>query len=121
MGSLEHRLDDLERRILQNADPEPSESYKRLRICLDELAALKSSCAVHERGGVRVEPENIPRQLLGPHYTHGDLLALAVERASATGAFPLEDVPRLTAYMRPVYAKSKDPDAGVEWERGYGD
>jgi hypothetical protein len=46
----------------------------------DEISALKSSRAVHYRGGVRIEPANLPEKLLGPGYTRAELRELAIAR-----------------------------------------
>lgn len=115
------RLEDLEQRILQTAHPESSAASVHLRAILDELAALKSSCAEHERGGFHVEPENIPRRILGGGYTHADLWRLAVSRSVGTGTVPAERAEAYVRFLRRSWERAgKDPDTAVEWERSYG-
>jgi hypothetical protein len=118
MGNVERRMENLAQRIQQTTEPEPSEPYRHLKAILDELALLKSSCAVYYRGGVRMEPENIPRKILGPDYTHADLSRLAVTRSVEAGKVPAE---RTEAYIKFLHASTaragKEPDAVVEWER----
>lgn len=114
---LRRRVRGIEERLAAETVGKPSEAFVRLRAVLDELAALKSSCAPRMRGGIPVEPEHIPRKILGPGYTHNDLLALAAERAAEGGAFPVEEAPRYTAAFKESYGRRKDHGVGVEWER----
>jgi hypothetical protein len=118
MGSVNRRIGDLERRLAGTANPGRSETFGHLAAILDELALLKSGRAVYYRGGVRMEPENIPRKILGPDYTHADLSRLAVTRSVESGKVPAE---RTEAYIKFLHASTaragKDPDAVVEWER----
>lgn len=121
MGGIDRRLEDLKRRILRSAHPETSAASVHLRVILNELGALKSSCAEHQRGGVRMEPENIPRRILGPGYTHVDLLRLAVSRSVGAGRVPAERVEAYVRFLRESWERAgKDLDAVVEWERDYG-
>lgn len=118
MGSLERRIQELEGRVSADAVQGPSESFTRLKEILNELAALKASCANGFRGGVEIEPENIPRQILGPGYTHGELLELAVSRTVEAGKAPAERAPAYLDYLRELNARQdRDLDAVVEWER----
>jgi hypothetical protein len=120
MGSIGRRIEDLERRILRTARPEPGEHLGHLKAILGELAALKSSCAMHLRGGVSVEPENIPRRVLGPGYTNEGLWRLAVERTVEAGKVPAERADAYLELMRATWTRGgKDPDAVVEWEGSY--
>jgi hypothetical protein len=122
MGSIDRRLENLERRIQQTAEPEPSEARIQLRAILDELCTLKSSCAVYYRGGVRMEPENIPRRILGPGYTHAALWRLAVTRSVEAGKVPAERTEAYVKFLRGPWereGRDPDPDAVVEWERNY--
>ena len=84
MGTLDCRVEDLERLLAETANP--GEPAPQLGAILRELATLKASCAPGLRGGVPVEPEQIPRRILGPSYTHSELLRLATARASEAGA-----------------------------------
>lgn len=116
-GNIHRRLQDLEERIQPPDTPSPD--YLKLRAVLDELASLKSSCAVRYRGGtpmVRIEPENIPRTLLGPGYTHRELHRLACERASGAGAFASDEIERLIKMLEALYQRP-DWDEPVQWER----
>jgi hypothetical protein len=91
MGNVDRRrIENLERRFSKPTEPGRSEVSKHLKTILNELATLKSSCAVYYRGGVRMDPENIPRKILGPDYTNEDLWRLAVERTVEDGRVPVE-------------------------------
>src|SRR5215204_3047427 len=119
-GNIHARLEDLEERIESSDGPSPTSL--KLRAVLDELAYLKGSCAVHYRGGtpmVRVEPENIPRQILGPGYTQRDLHRLAAERAAEAGVFESDEVAHAVRTLEALYSRP-DWDEPVEWEQGEG-
>ncbi len=119
MGSVERRIESLEGRILGTAGR--SETFGHLKAILGELATLRSSCAEHLRGGVPVEPENIPRRVLGPGYTNEDLWRLAVERAVEGGKVPAERADAYLEAVRSLWTRTgKDPEAVVEWERERG-
>ncbi len=85
MASIEDRL-----RRLEESIEEPDEAAQQRRhvmyAVLDEYANLKRSRAVGHRGGGpgkplrRIEPEDIPGRILGPVYTTGDMVGLAVRR-----------------------------------------
>ena len=60
MGSIDRRIENLER-LVGPPEDEAAECRRSVaRETLDEFAALKASCAVHYRAGVRVEPEDMP-------------------------------------------------------------
>jgi len=85
MGSLERRLEALEGRtrdILSEREDDEKLGRQRAitRMILDEFARLKASRAVHYRGGVPIEPEDIPGKILGPEYTTDDMMELAIRR-----------------------------------------
>ena len=61
----------------------------------DELSRLRSSQAVHYRGGVRIEPENLPEKLLGPGYTHAELRELAVARGLERRGYSTQEIAEL--------------------------
>lgn len=118
MGSLERRIQELEGRVSADSVRGPSPAFTHLREILNELAALKVSCAGGFRGGVEVEPENIPRKILGPGYTHADLLGLAVSRTVEAGKAPAERARAYVEYLRGIGGRQdEDLDAVVEWER----
>ena len=120
MGSIDKRISDLQQRLRGGAT-EPSEAYLQLKAVIKELSNLKASAAVHYRVGRRIEGENIPRQLLGPGYTHADLFALAVERCVAEGKVPAERSAACLGVLHERWERAgKDPDAVVEWERERG-
>ncbi len=117
MAGVGRRIRNLEGRI-EPLQEEPSGSYQALKAVLEEQGRLKASCAVHYRAGAPIEPEHIPRQILGPGYTHGELLLLAAERAAEGGAFPLEEAPAAAAALQELFENAgKDFEVLVEWER----
>lgn len=85
MASIEDRL-----RRLEESIEEPDEAAQQRRYgmhaIMNEYGRLKASRAVHHRGGGpgkplrRIEPEDIPGRILGPVYTTGDMVGLAVRR-----------------------------------------
>ncbi len=90
-----------------------------MRAILDELGALKSSCAVYWRGGIEQEPENIPGKILGPGYTQRELHELAVRRALEARGEPESEVPRYVEALKVIRESRRDDwDEPVEWERG---
>ena len=114
MGSVESRLRRLEEKAPAR-EQEHTPAFIKLHATLHELAALRSSGAVHYRGGRRIEPEDIPLRELGPGYTHAQLYTLAAERASArVGAevFPPEDVPAAIGALVALHeARGGEPKA----------
>ena len=81
MGSLDKRIEHLERRLITPHKDEEAERRRAvMRDILDELARLKASRAVHYRAKRRIEPEDIPGKVLGPGYTTGQMVELAVRR-----------------------------------------
>jgi hypothetical protein len=88
---------------------------------LGELGELRASGATHLRAGVRVEPEDVPRKFLGPGYTRGQLLGLAVSRAVEAGKVPAERAHDYLDFLRATSERNgKDPDAVADF-RGGGD
>jgi hypothetical protein len=78
MGLWE-RVDKLEKGENENSAPQgPDPDFAAI---LDELASLRVSGAVHYRAGVRIQGEDIPRQILGEGYTRLQLRELAISRA----------------------------------------
>jgi hypothetical protein len=76
---LSDRVDRLEKGENENSAPQgPDPGTMAI---LDELARLKSSQAVHHRGGQRLKPENLPQKTLGEDYTRAELRELAMRRA----------------------------------------
>jgi hypothetical protein len=109
MGSVDRRIEDLERRFSETTKPESSLALTHLKIILNEIAYLKQSCAERwtgHRNQTRVEGENIPRKILGPGYTHRQLLELAVERAVEDGGVPVE---RSQGYLEYLCGLSGEP------------
>jgi hypothetical protein len=80
MGSIDKRIENLERLVGPPEDEAAERRRSVVREILDEFAALKASRAVHYRAGVRVEPEDIPGTILGPDYTTEQLWELAAKR-----------------------------------------
>src|SRR3712207_5758736 len=87
---VEDRLRRLERSVSETTEPERSEAFTHLKDLLNELAYLRQSSAPGLRGGVPIEPANIPRKILGPTYTHRQLLELAVRRSVEHRGVPAE-------------------------------
>jgi hypothetical protein len=80
VGSIDKRIEDLERLVGPPEDEAAERRRSVARETLDEFAALKASRAVHYRAGVRVEPEDMPGTILGPDYTTEQLWELAAKR-----------------------------------------
>ncbi|HKH37928.1 MAG TPA: hypothetical protein VKA82_12270 [Rubrobacter sp.] len=83
MASIGRRIEALEGLVQPPASPKDKGAALRrtlMRNILDEFARLKASRAVGYRAGKRIEPENIPRRILGAGYTKGQLWELAVRR-----------------------------------------
>jgi hypothetical protein len=82
--SFEKRAEKIEQlfasRREAREDSEHSQFKRELFAIWDELVALKASGAVRYRGGVRIEPEDIPRKLLGENYTRAELRELSIAR-----------------------------------------
>ncbi len=101
MGSLERRLEALEESATTRAQPPGrSESFRKLRAVLDELASLRASGATHHRGDQRIEGEDVPRRVLGDDYSRGQLIELAAQRAADAGVFEHSEVPAIVAAMK---------------------
>ena len=82
MGSIGKRLENLERLVGPPEDESAERRRSVAREILDEFARLKASGAVHYRGGVRIEPEDIPGKILGAGYTSEQMWELAAKRVS---------------------------------------
>ena len=78
--SIRDRVDRLEAQIESPQDEGAARRYAIATEILDEVAGLKSSRAAGFRGGVPIEPEDIPGKILGAYYTWGQLVRLAVRR-----------------------------------------
>jgi hypothetical protein len=76
VGSIDKRLGDLERLVEPPEDESRALRWAVSRDILNEFACLKRSRAVGYRGGVRIEPEDIPGKILGPGYTTGRCVSL---------------------------------------------
>jgi hypothetical protein len=78
----EHRQAPGEPRERLIGSPDESSEHRRtvLRDILDVFARLKSSRAVHYRGGVRIEPEDIPVKFLGSGNTAEQMWELTDRR-----------------------------------------
>lgn len=119
MRDIDRRIQKLEEQLAATDTPESDESFLHLQHILDELAALKSSCAEGLRGGVPIVPKNIPGKILGPGYTHAQLMGLAVSRCVEAGTVPAERAHDYLQYLRDLWQREGcDPDDVVEWERG---
>jgi hypothetical protein len=87
MGGIGKRIEYLEQRIQPPEQEDEAAARRRalMRDTLDEFASLKASRAVHYRGGKRIEPEDIPAEILGPGYTTEDVWELARKRVLEGG------------------------------------
>jgi hypothetical protein len=125
MGSLENRISRLEGRIEPPEDLGAELRRAVVRDILDELARLKASRAVHYRGGnppTPIEPENIPGKILGPGYTTGQMVELAVRRVferkyqTTPGVLEghvVEDLVRKWTSMFEAYSATQ----GLDWNK----
>ena len=84
MAGIERRIEALEGLIGRQEEEGPDAATRRalLRAILNEHAALKASRAGGFRGGVPIVPEDLPGKILGPGYTVGDVVGLAVRRVA---------------------------------------
>ncbi len=81
MANVDDRLSKLEKGLPPEGDPEADLRWAVSRDILAEYARLKASRAKNSwRGGVPIEPEDIPGKILGEGYTHGQMMELAVRR-----------------------------------------
>ncbi len=86
MGSIERRIEALEGRVPPAKDEVAAVRAAVRREVMEEFGRLKASRAVGYRGQGpgkplrRIESEDIPGRILGPGYTTGDMMALAIER-----------------------------------------
>jgi hypothetical protein len=89
-----HALETLFQESEDAASPRPRPN-RELWAILDELASLKASRAVGYRGGVRIEPEDIPQKILGPDYTRPELWELAIARGLEKQGYSTEEIAEL--------------------------
>ena len=82
MGSIDKRLENLERLVGPSDDGGSEHRRTVVRGILNEFARLKASRAVHYRARMRVELEDIPGKILGPGYTSEQMWELAERRVS---------------------------------------
>ena len=80
MGGLNGRLSRLEGRIQPHEDEDAALRRTIIRMILNEFAHLKASRAGGHRGGKPIVPDDIPFRELGPGYTTGEMIALAIRR-----------------------------------------
>jgi hypothetical protein len=81
MGSIDNRIGRLEQNRPPKEDPEADLKWAVTCDILEEYSRLKASRAKNvSRGGVPIEPEDIPGRVLGEEYTHGQMMELAVRR-----------------------------------------
>jgi hypothetical protein len=96
MGTFERRARRLEQMFAEQASPEarrgPDHDWVAI---MDELSALKSSQAVHYRGGVRIEPQNLPQKYLGDNYTREELRELAIARGLEKRGYDTHEIAEL--------------------------
>ena len=86
MGSLERRIEALEKLYAGDAQPEedPGKAAEReiMVAILDELGHLKGCRAQRYRGGVPVQPTDPTGAAVGYPYTHGELTEFAIRRVA---------------------------------------
>ena len=85
MGSIDKRLEVLERLVEPPEDEAAERRRSVAREILNEFARLKASGAAHYRTGVRIEPEDILGKILGPGYTAEQVWELAERRVLERG------------------------------------
>jgi hypothetical protein len=89
--TFEKRARALEQMFAETTEARPIGPDPDWVAIMDELSALKSSRAERYRGGVRIEPEDIPARILGSDYTPEELRELAILRAlEKRGKSPVE-------------------------------
>ena len=123
MASIDKRIEALEGFIgpPEEEDPHRETAKALMRAILDEHAHLKASRAGGSRGGVPIVPEDIPGKVLGPGYTTGDVVRLAVRRVAErelSGDFDEGEIEEMVAGwtegMRSLYERA---DKGHLWDR----
>jgi hypothetical protein len=90
--TIERRVHALEKLLAEPSEAHPSRPNPDKVAVLDELALLKGSRAVHYRGGVRIEPENIPQKILGNNYTERECRELAIKRAFTKRGYSTSEI-----------------------------
>ena len=78
--NIHGRLERLEGQIPPSVDEAAALRQAVIRDIMNEFGRLRASRARGFRGGVPIEPEDIPGKILGPTYTTGQMMELAVRR-----------------------------------------
>ena len=123
MASIDKRIEALEGLIGPPEEPDPDrETAKALRrAILDEHARLKASRARGSRGGVPTVPEDISGKVLGPVYTTGEVVRLAVRRVAErelSGDFEEGEIEEMVAgWTEGMHALYERAGKGHLWGR----
>ena len=118
MGSLEKRIEELERLI---GTPEDEEAKRRKAIMvatLDEIGALKACRARNSyRGGIHIQPTDPAGEALGYPYTRGQLFEYAVRRVFEREGAPNvgEDLEELIEGWTDFWRRISE-ERGREWD-----
>jgi hypothetical protein len=118
--SFETRAAKLERLLTKRSGAaSPSEGYQHpawrrdLFAIFDEFSSLRSSQAVHHRGGVRIEPVDLPRKLLGENYTREELWELAIARGLEKRGYSTQEIAELLpVWIQRLSSEAEDPRGG---------
>ena len=123
MASIDKRIEALEGLTgpTEAEDPHRETAKTLMRAILDEYACLKASRAAGSRGGVPIVPEDTPGKVLGPVYTTGEVVRLAVRRVAErelSGDFNEGEIEEMVAGwtegMRALYERA---GKGRMWDR----
>jgi hypothetical protein len=92
-----------------------------VRDIMREFARLKASRATNTfRGGVPMEPEDIPGKILGPTYTTGEMMELAARRVFECEGIPDERLEGLVQRWEGVFERWFTRQ-GRDWNRVEGE
>jgi hypothetical protein len=97
--ALDRRIQALERLFGEPGDTMPDTLDPDVVAVLDEYGSLKSSMSdKHFRGSpdgpVPIEPENIPKKILGLTYTQGEFRELAIARGLERRGYSASEIAR---------------------------
>jgi hypothetical protein len=116
VGGLDRRLKRVEERIPPPVDEGDALRRAMMHAIMDELGRLKSSRATGYRGGdppIPIVPEDIPFKELGPGYTTGLMVELAIRRVFEREGIADEEIIGHWAQMFRAFSEQH----GQDWEK----